>query len=185
MKSSNNDINDSELIRYYLDSGDESYFKILFNRHNEKLISKLCNKMGSRCNSQDAMQTAWMKAFYNLRKYTDNNFSGWLYHIAYHVYISFFIRKNKEISYWHFDNLNLSEEPYKEYDTTLLQESILKIKKKSYRDVVLLKTYRNIPHKDISFHMKINMNTSLGSYRYGLMKLKKIMEEAGYTYEKE
>lgn len=203
MNQRGNDMSDGELIQKYLSTGDESIFRRLFDRHHEITLNKLINKMGDKYNSQDAMQIAWLKVLSNLGKYIDENFPAWLFSIAYHAYISVFIRKNKEFSCGVFDcyieeglqdydekilhksSLKISNEPYKEYDTTLLQESIFEIENEMQQEVVLLRTYRNTTFKNISFHLKMNINTSLGSYRYALMKLKKMMEEKGYIYEKE
>mgnify|MGYP001791966487 CR=1 FL=1 len=73
---------DAELIAEVL-SGDVEAFSGLVRKHQDSCIRFAVRMLGSRVDADDALQSAFMRAFRNLRSCKDpERFGGWLYQIV-------------------------------------------------------------------------------------------------------
>lgn len=73
---------DAELIAAVL-AGDVEAFSGLVRRHEDTCIRFAVRMLGSRVDADDALQSAFMRAFRGLRNCREpDRFGGWLYHIV-------------------------------------------------------------------------------------------------------
>jgi RNA polymerase sigma-70 factor (ECF subfamily) len=47
------------------------------------------------------------------------------------------------------------------------------------REVIVMRLFGNMSFKEIAEHTQVSLNTALGRMRYGLINLRKLMDEKG------
>lgn len=73
---------DAELIAAVIE-GDLDSFSLLVRRHQDTCVRYAVRMLGSRVDADDVLQSAFMRAFRNLRSCRDRErFGGWLYQIV-------------------------------------------------------------------------------------------------------
>ncbi len=73
---------DADLIAAVI-SGDIDSFSLLVRRHQDTCVRFAVRMLGSRVDADDVLQSAFMRAFRNLRSCRDRDrFGGWLYQIV-------------------------------------------------------------------------------------------------------
>lgn len=87
---------DEELIAIYLETQNENYFDIIYNRYSKKVFAKCLTLLKEYNLAEDAMQEIFIKLLFNLSKFSNKSkFSTWLYSITYNFCIDK-IRKGKK-----------------------------------------------------------------------------------------
>lgn len=75
---------DEELIRLYLDKGEERYFRELVERYVPRMHAYVCTHFGSGPELDDIMQEIFVGVFRSLPAFRfEASFKTWLYSIAY------------------------------------------------------------------------------------------------------
>lgn len=167
-------VSDKEIIDKY-NRGDKRAFDILFQRYNEKLKNIIRLRTASEY-YEDIAQEAWIKAFLNIRKYSDTNFFNWLLRIALTRHIDLYVRYSKntktvELNYTNFAN----DEAYHEVDINPLMVAILNMDHEHQKEVIMLRTYGNVSFKKIAGGLGKSINTAIGIYKYAVFNLRKKM----------
>jgi len=88
---------DFELIDAILESGDNEYFGLLYDRYADKVFGK-CLQMFKEYNlAQDLTHDVLVKAFLKLNTFNKkSSFGTWIYQVTY-TYCIDYIRKNKNV----------------------------------------------------------------------------------------
>jgi RNA polymerase sigma-70 factor (ECF subfamily) len=186
-------LNDNELVQLYIDGNEES-LSVLLMRHKRKIFSSIMVVVKNKALAEDIFQDTFFKVIQNLKRGQYNEegkFLPWVIRIARNLIIDHFRRIKKmppvpvyvneegeEISVF---NTLPSEDENKNIDETIkFKKSIRAIINElpaDQREVVIMRTYYDMSFKEIADFTNVSINTALGRMRYGLLNLKKIIEE--------
>lgn len=186
-------LNDNELVQLYI-GGNEESLSVLLNRHKRKIFSSIMVVVKNKALAEDIFQDTFFKVIQTLKRgqYSEEGkFLPWVIRIARNLIIDHFRRIKKmppvpvyfneegeEVSVF---NTLASDQPADDYDETAkFKKSIRSIINElpaDQREVVIMRTYYDMSFKEIADFTNVSINTALGRMRYGLLNLKKLIEE--------
>lgn len=158
-----NNLDIDSTIKECLNGHKESYCKII--RQFQKQIYSFCYQFTKTPqDAEDATTEIFIKVFNSLPSFnTGNQFSSWLYRIAYNYLVDQSRRKTRELKY--LNSLTLNEDECTETQnpsTIFFKNNEAKNIKKiidtlplKYRTVLMLKYYQDLSYHQISEVMKI------------------------------
>jgi RNA polymerase sigma-70 factor (ECF subfamily) len=186
-------LNDNELVQLYIDGNEES-LSVLLMRHKRKIFSSIMVVVKNKALAEDIFQDTFFKVIQTLKRGQYNEegkFLPWVIRIARNLIIDHFRRIKKmppvpvyineegeEISV--FNTLPCEDENKNIDETIKFKKSIRAIINElpaDQREVVIMRTYYDMSFKEIADFTNVSINTALGRMRYGLLNLKKIIEE--------
>lgn len=186
-------LNDNELVQLYINGNEES-LSVLLTRHKRKIFSSIMVVVKNKALAEDIFQDTFFKVIQTLKRGQYNEegkFLPWVIRIARNLIIDHFRRIKKmppvpvyvndegeEISV--FNTLASDEESKNVDETQKFKKSIRAIINElpaDQREVVIMRTYYDMSFKEIADFTNVSINTALGRMRYGLLNLKKIIEE--------
>ena len=190
-------LNDNELVQLYIDGNEES-LSVLLMRHKRKIFSSIMVVVKNKALAEDIFQDTFFKVIQTLKRGQYNEegkFLPWVIRIARNLIIDHFRRIKKmppvpvyvneegeEISVF---NTLPSEDENKNIDETIkFKKSIRAIINElpaDQREVVIMRTYYDMSFKEIADFTNVSINTALGRMRYGLINLRKMMNERGMS----
>lgn len=185
---------DKILIEQYLNGKNEA-FEMLLSRYNQRIYSFIYSKIKDRELANDVFQDTFVKVIKTLKKgsYNDEGrFLSWVMRIAHNLIIDHFRRKQRMPMHENRDNDK--DVFYSVSDSSLNIETLmidLQIKEdlnvlmlelpKNQLEVLRMRLYQDMSFKEISERTNVSINTSLGRMRYGLINLRKLIEERNLT----
>ncbi|MEO0237672.1 MAG: RNA polymerase sigma factor [candidate division WOR-3 bacterium] len=125
-------LSDEQLVDEFL-KGDESSFKILFERYSQKVFMLVFSYTKDYEDSKDITQDIFLKVYTSLKDFKKRSkFSTWIYRISVNHAISFLRKNKKEKNLVSFDQINESEiEDYDEekieYDKKLAERLLFEL----------------------------------------------------------
>jgi RNA polymerase sigma-70 factor (ECF subfamily) len=186
-------VSDQILISQFLE-GDEAAFEQLFDRHRDRIFTKIYLLVRDRDLANDLFQDVFIKVIQTLRggRYNEEGkFLPWVLRIAHNASIDHFrrakrmqmVRSNDEYDVFaRIDNGEISVED-DIIQTRILGDvaELLDFLPEDQRQVVHMRIHREMSFKDIAEETDVSINTALGRMRYALINLRKIMEERGVS----
>ncbi len=187
-------LNDNELVQLYI-GGNEESLSVLLTRHKRKIFSSIMVVVKNKALAEDIFQDTFFKVIQTLKRgqYSEEGkFLPWVIRIARNLIIDHFRRIKKmppvpvyineegeEVSV--FNTLaSDTQEPDNFDETAKFKKSIRTIINElpaDQREVVIMRTYYDMSFKEIADVTNVSINTALGRMRYGLLNLKKLIEE--------
>jgi RNA polymerase sigma-70 factor (ECF subfamily) len=186
-------LNDNELVQLYI-GGNEESLSVLLNRHKRKIFSSIIVVVKNKALAEDIFQDTFFKVIQTLKRGQYNEegkFLPWVIRIARNLIIDHFRRIKKmppvpvyindegeEVSV--FNTLASDDEGADINETQKFKKSIRSIINElptDQREVVIMRTYYDMSFKEIADFTNVSINTALGRMRYGLLNLKKMIEE--------
>ena len=186
-------LNDNELVQLYI-GGNEESLSVLLNRHKRKIFSSIIVVVKNKALAEDIFQDTFFKVIQTLKRGQYNEegkFLPWVIRIARNLIIDHFRRIKKmppvpvyvndegeEVSV--FNTLASNDEGADINETYKFKKSIRSIINElpaDQREVVIMRTYYDMSFKEIADFTNVSINTALGRMRYGLLNLKKMIEE--------
>lgn len=186
---------DEELISSYVESGDEQAFRMLVERHQERVFGYLMGMVKDRTVANDLFQETYVRV---IRALSDERGSyshqgrwiNWVMRIARNAALDY-LRSRKKwtdvssddeegVDFWDRlpdesrsadDELSLSE------DVECMKECIDKLSPEQ-REVLLLRHESDLTFREIAELTNCSINTALGRMRYALLNLRQMMLEA-------
>lgn len=186
---------DEELISSYVESGDEQAFRMLVERHQERVFGYLMGMVKDRTIANDLFQETYVRV---IRALSDERGSyshqgrwiNWVMRIARNAALDY-LRSRKKwtdvstddedgVDFWDRlpdesrgadEALSLSE------DVECLKECIDKLSPEQ-REVLLLRHESDLTFREIAELTNCSINTALGRMRYALLNLRQMMLEA-------
>lgn len=187
---------DEELVKKYL-AGDNSAFDTLLSRYQQKLYSYILFQVHDRDVADDIFQETFVKAIVTIRqgRYVESGrFSAWLTRIAHNMIIDKFRqeRSNNVVSNDAgdldlFNNASLSDITIEMKMIT--EQSLCDVKRllaelpENQREVIVMRFYRNLSFKEIAEATGVSINTALGRMRYGILNLRRMVNERDIVLE--
>jgi RNA polymerase sigma-70 factor (ECF subfamily) len=183
-------IRDNQLIQLFI-NGDSRALEDLVNRHKEKIFTSIVILVKDRNLSEDIFQDVFIKIIDTFRSgnYTDEGkFLPWALRIAHNLCVDHFSKVkrtpvvlNKSEEYDMFENMNITEEAA---ESRIMRDQshenvrrMLDMLPEDQREVIVLRHFANMSFKEIADKTNCSINTALGRMRYGLINLRKLMNE--------
>jgi RNA polymerase sigma-70 factor, ECF subfamily len=92
------DAQDDELVRRFVETRDAGCFAELFARHRKRIYCSCRAFFEDASTAEDATQETFLRAYQNLDRFHDGNFSAWLTRIARNVCIDQWRKQRPELS---------------------------------------------------------------------------------------
>lgn len=187
-------IPDNILIQQYLVGNNEA-FETLLSRYKQRIYSFIYSKVKDRELTDDIFQDTFIKVIKTLKKGTYNDegrFLSWVMRIAHNLIVDHFRRKQRMPKYESHnaekDVFYRVSEPTQNIEDFLINTQIkedlnaliLELPDNQY-EVLHMRLYQDMSFKEIAERTNVSINTSLGRMRYGLINLRKLIEERNLT----
>ena len=187
-------ISDNILIQQYLVGNNEA-FETLLSRYKQRIYSFIYSKVKDRELTDDIFQDTFIKVIKTLKKGTYNDecrFLSWVMRIAHNLIVDHFRRKQRMPKYESHnaekDVFYRVSEPTQNIEDFLINTQIkedlnaliLELPDNQY-EVLQMRLYQDMSFKEIAERTNVSINTSLGRMRYGLINLRKLIEERNLT----
>jgi RNA polymerase sigma-70 factor (ECF subfamily) len=185
---------DNILIQQYL-NGDNDSFEILLTKYKQRIYSFIYSKIKDRNIADDVFQDTFIKVIQTLKKGKYNEegrFVSWVMRIAHNLIIDHFRRQQRMPMYDTYDHeqdvfYRLSE-PSKNIEDMIIDSQIksditalmLELPENQY-EVLKMRLFQDMSFKEIAERTNVSINTSLGRMRYGLINLRKLIDERNLT----
>ena len=183
---------DEQLVEMYA-KGDNSAFDVLLSRYQQKLYSYILFLVHNEDTANDLFQETFVKAIVTIQqgRYVESGkFSAWLTRIAHNLIIDKY-RQDKNANLISNDNdecdifnnaalsdITVEMEIIKEQSLADV-ERLVKELPAVQQEVVYMRFYQNLSFKEIAEATGVSINTALGRMRYGLINLRRMVEERG------
>ena len=183
---------DEQLVEMYA-KGDNSAFDVLLSRYQQKLYSYILFLVHNEDTANDLFQETFVKAIVTIQqgRYVESGkFSAWLTRIAHNLIIDKY-RQDKNANLISNDNdecdifnnaalsdITVEMKIIKEQSLADV-ERLVKELPAVQQDVVYMRFYQNLSFKEIAEATGVSINTALGRMRYGLINLRRMVEERG------
>jgi RNA polymerase sigma-70 factor (ECF subfamily) len=182
-------LSDEELINLYA-AGNNHAIETLIYRHKDKVYSCIYNLVKDRDNADDIFQDVFIKVIDKLKSGCyrhEDKFLNWIMRISYNLCMDKFRSKRHSFKFIDItdeesDNITCITDLYPETEIEKDQK-INKIRKMidrlptEQREIVIMRHYADLSFKEISKIVGCTLNTALGRMRYGLINLRKMIEE--------
>lgn len=179
---------DNDLVRLF-QGGDDNALESLIGRYKDKIYSTIFYLVKDRHLTEDLFQEVFIKIIDKLRSKNYNEegkFLHWALRISHNLCVDYF-RKEKRNQTTSGDNNNLfdllelsSDAADTKFVTGQIHEKIrvmLDTLPEEQREVIILRHFADLSFKEIAEITNTSINTALGRMRYGLINLRKMMEE--------
>lgn len=183
---------DEQLVEMYA-KGDNSAFDVLLSRYQQKLYSYILFLVHNEDTANDLFQETFVKAIVTIQqgRYVESGkFSAWLTRIAHNLIIDKY-RQDKNANLISNDNdecdifnnaalsdITVEMKIIKEQSLADV-ERLVKELPAVQQEVVYMRFYQNLSFKEIAEATGVSINTALGRMRYGLINLRRMVEERG------
>ena len=180
---------DLDLIRSF-QAGDTEAFDVLVTRYKDRIYSSILFFVKDTYLAEDLFQDVFIKIIDTLKnkRYTEEGkFLPWALRIAHNLCVDYFrkVKRTPAIKTSDdqdiFEVINVSQEAP---DQKLMRgESHDKVRRmldllpEEQREIIVLRHYANLSFKEIAEITNCSINTALGRMRYGLINLRKMMEQ--------
>ncbi|MGN6491821.1 MAG: RNA polymerase sigma factor [Agriterribacter sp.] len=188
MKSLTN-LPDQQLIHLFM-SGDASALETLIVRHKDKIYTSIFLLVKDKYLAEDIFQDVFIRVIDTVRRgrYTEEGkFLPWAMRIAHNLCVDHFrkVKRTPAIKTGDdrdiFEVINFSEDGV---DRRIMQRQshdrvreMLDRLPEDQREVIILRHYAELSFKEIATMTDCSINTALGRMRYGLINLRKMMQE--------
>ncbi len=187
-------ISDNQLIQEYL-SGNNAAFEKLLSRYKQRIYSFIYSKIKDRDLAEDVFQDTFIKVIKTLNKGTYNEegrFLSWVMRIAHNLIVDHYRRKKRmpmhEAQNNDHDVFYSISEPSQNIESLMIgaqikediQALMLELPQNQL-EVLRMRLYQDMSFKEIAERTNVSINTSLGRMRYGLINLRKLIDERNLT----
>ena len=181
-------LSDAQLVSKYI-SGDENSLSVLINRHQSRLYAFIFSKIQDRDATEDVFQDTFIKVINTLKrgKYNEQGkFLPWVMRISHNLIIDYF-RKNKRLPKFKnkgdFDIFSVLSDESPNAENKIVESQIadnvrilLEELPEDQKVVIKMRIYQDMSFKEISENTNVSINTALGRMRYGLINLRKMID---------
>lgn len=181
---------DQQLIQLFV-MGDSSAFDDLIKRHKDRIFTAILMMVKERAVAEDIFQEVFIKIIDTLRSGSyaeEGKFLPWALRIAHNFSVDYFRKAkrnpvvfNKTEEHDMFDSMDLLEEGAEgkiiRNQGHELVRRLLDTLPQEQREVIVLRHFANLSFKEIAEKTNCSINTALGRMRYGLINLRKLIEE--------
>jgi len=186
-------LSDYELIESF-QQGNTRAFDILIDRYQEKIYNTILFMVKDSYLAEDLIQEIFIKIIDNIKqkKYAEEGkFLPWALRISHNFCIDHFRKVKRTPTIKTSDDQNIFEvikfsDHAADYKMTRSQthkniQDLVDLLPEEQREIIVLRHYANLSFKEIAQMTNCSINTALGRMRYGLINLRKMMNERGMS----
>jgi RNA polymerase sigma factor (sigma-70 family) len=182
-------LTEQELVNAYATGTDQALTELV-SRTKNKVYTTIYLLVKDKYLAEDILQDTYIKAVNKIRLdayANDGKFCAWLSRIARNLCMDYFRSKQsiKKVTLSDgrdiFDYLDLHDDNIQ--DKIMTKQSGSRVKKllelipQDQREVIVLRLFNEMSFKEIAEETNVTLNTCLGRMRYGLLNLRKLVEE--------
>ncbi|HMK05412.1 MAG TPA: sigma-70 family RNA polymerase sigma factor [Ferruginibacter sp.] len=182
-------LTDKELVQLFIE-GEQLALEVLVTRHKSRIFTSIYLLVQDKYLAEDIFQELFIKIIETLRagKYKEENrFVQWAMRIGHNLCIDHFrkvkgkpvIRTSEGMDI--FDTIRFADSNAEE--NIMKKESHAQVMKlvnflpEEQREIIILRHFADLKFREISEILNCSVNTALGRMRYGLLNLRKMIEE--------
>ena len=184
---------DESLVSAYVDNGDERAFRMLVERHQDRIFGFLLGMVRDKNVANDLFQDTFIRVISALQRerasYSQQGrFLGWVLRIARNAALDHLRSRKRwqdvsssyeeeDHSFWDRlpdDNLQSDLEMHNSEQASFLRECIEELPP-AQREVLLLRHEADLTFREIAELTDCSINTALGRMRYALLNLRRII----------
>jgi len=186
-------LSDYELITSF-QQGNTRAFDILIDRYQEKIYNTILFMVKDSYLAEDLIQEIFIKIIDNIKqkKYAEEGkFLPWALRISHNFCIDHFRKVKRTPTIKTSDDQDIFEvikfsDHAADYKMTRSQthkniQDLVDLLPEEQREIIVLRHYANLSFKEIAQMTNCSINTALGRMRYGLINLRKMMNERGMS----
>lgn len=186
-------ITDQQAIQLF-SNGQSNGLEILIERYKDRIFSSIYMLVKDKYVAEDIFQDLFIKIIENLQAGNykeENKFLQWALRIAHNLCIDHF-RKNKTkpvirtsegndiFEVLQFDEMNAEEKVMRNQTHSLVMRMV-NLLPQEQQEVIVLRHFADLKFKQIADLLNCSVNTALGRMRYGLLNIRKMVEENHVT----
>ena len=180
---------DQQLVHQYVDGNTEA-LSTLVTRYKDKIYTSIYLLVKDKYLAEDLFQDVFIRIIDTLKggRYTEEGkFLPWALRIAHNMCVDHFRKVKRSPSIKTSDDrdifevLNFTEDSA---ETKMMKRQshdrvrrMLDLLPEDQREVIILRHYAELSFKEIAALTNCSINTALGRMRYGLINLRKMMQE--------
>ncbi len=165
----------------------------LVNRYASRVKAYIRQNVHNKADVDDIFQEAFIRVFLSIKsgKYSDDGrFASWVIRIAHNLIVDNYRRRKVQKTMLDADCDHTVVETYEERETQASIESeivrsqelaevgsLVKHLPQTQRVVIELKHYSGLSFREIAEETDVSINTALGRMRYGIINLRRMMNE--------
>lgn len=182
-------LSDAELISLYL-SGDNAGIEQLISRYKDKIYTAIYVLVKDQYVAEDIFQEAFLKIIRTMKggRYAEQGkFLPWALRVAHNLCMDHFRRMRQQIPVTTEDGREIIDllplahanggERLEERQTHQSVRDLIASLPDEQREVVTLRIYGELSFKEIADLTQVSINTALGRMRYGLINLRRKINE--------
>lgn len=187
-------LTDEALVARYLEAGDQQAFRVLVERHQERIFGYLMGMVRDREAANDLFQDTFIRALGAMRReeagyVQQGRWLAWIMRIARNAALDHLRRQKRwtsvrpdadedGLSFW--DRLPDEEPPLDDHCHLMREwervEACIDRLSPEQREVVLLRHEADLTFREIAELTDVSINTALGRMRYALLNLRRMMQ---------
>lgn len=182
-------LTDAELIHAFI-GGNDNALEPLIQRHKDKVYTAIYMLVKDKYVAEDIFQEAFLKIIKTMRdgKYSEQGkFLPWAVRVAHNLCMDHFRRTRKDIPVTLADGRDISDiiplmvgspaDNIERRQTNAGVRQLIEQLPEDQREVIVLRMYADLSFKEIADITSVSINTALGRMRYGLINLRKMIQE--------
>jgi RNA polymerase sigma-70 factor (ECF subfamily) len=181
-------LSDAELIQAFT-KGKDTALEVLINRYKDKIYTSIYMLVKDKYMAEDIFQDAFLKMIKTMRegRYSEQGkFLPWAMRVAHNLCMDYFRRAKVQIPVSLPDGRDISElipgfenacDSMERRQTYSSVRDLVAELPNEQREVIVMRIYADLSFKQIADMSGVSINTALGRMRYGLINLRKMIQE--------
>lgn len=182
-------LTDEQLVQLFID-GEVQALDMLINRHKTRIYTSIVMLVKDKYLAEDIFQDLFIKVIENLRSKNykeENKFLQWTLRIAHNLCVDHFRKLKKEpviktsddrdiFDIIDLKDTNAEQRIIKNQNHNTVMQLVDQLPEEQ-REIIILRHFADLKFKEIADMLNCSVNTALGRMRYGLLNIRKMMEE--------
>ena len=182
-------LTDEQLVQLFIE-GETRALDLLISRHKNRIFTSIYLLVKDKYLAEDIFQDLFIEVIENLRSNNykeENKFLQWAMRIAHNLCVDHFRKLKKEPVIKTSDDRDIFE--ILDFKESNAEQNIMKAQShskvmqmvdllpKEQQEVIILRHFADLRFKEIADLLQCSVNTALGRMRYGLINIRKMIEE--------
>lgn len=182
-------LSDAELIHSFI-QGDEQALEVLIYRYKDKIYTSIYMLVKDKYIAEDIFQDAFLKMIRTMRdgRYAEQGkFLPWAIRVAHNLCMDHFRKVRQQVPVMMADGRDIMEllplttssasDAMEQRQVNASVRQLIEQLPEEQREVIVLRMYGDLSFKEIADITSVSINTALGRMRYGLMNLRKMIND--------
>jgi len=180
---------DAELVQSFKE-GNSAALETLIHRYKDKIYTGIYMLVKDQYIAEDIFQDSFLKIIRTIRagRYAEQGkFLPWAMRVAHNLCMDHFRKVRQQVNVTLSDGTDLAEllggtediasAAMEKRQTHQTIRQLIEMLPEEQREVIVLRIYADLSFKEISDLTSVSINTALGRMRYGLINLRRMIDE--------